>query len=273
MRQVERTLAARFSLVTVLSERPGHAVQLAREAEGEAIFVLGGDGTFNEAVNGADGRRPLGFLPAGGANVLPRALGLPSDAVACARHLLSAPARRISLGRVNGRRFLFSAGLGLDAEAVRRVEARRGGPRGARPGNLFFAFTVARVLVERRLRFQPSFAIAGAGRAALVFVCNAPVYTYAGPLPLRFCPRARLELGLDYAAPVAPGPLAVLRLLARAAVGKGVAGAPGVLCGHDLDRIEVACDSPSPLQADGEDLGDVDRAVFEAERRAMPVLA
>jgi hypothetical protein len=28
-----------------------------------------------------------------------------------------------------------------------------------------------------------------------------------------------------------------------------------------------------PLQADGEDLGDVTRAVFEAERRAVTVLA
>jgi hypothetical protein len=43
--------------------------------------------------------------------------------------------------------------------------------------------------------------------------------------------------------------------------------------GHDLDLIEVRCDSPLPLQADGEDLGDVTRAVFEAERRAVTVLA
>jgi hypothetical protein len=42
---------------------------------------------------------------------------------------------------------------------------------------------------------------------------------------------------------------------------------------HDADRIEIICDRPLPLQADGEDLGDADGAVFEAERAAVTVLA
>ena len=44
------------------------------------------------------------------------------------------------------------------------------------------------------------------------------------------------------------------------------------MTGHDLDRIEVRCDRPLPLQADGEDLGDVDDVVFEARRDAVSVL-
>ncbi len=39
-----------------------------------------------------------------------------------------------------------------------------------------------------------------------------------------------------------------------------------------LDEIRVRCDEPLPLQADGEDLGDVAEAVFEAERDAVSVL-
>ena len=54
--------------------------------------------------------------------------------------------------------------------------------------------------------------------------------------------------------------------------GRGQTGAGDVLYGHDLDRIEVVCDRPLPLQADGEDLGDVREAVFEAERDAIAVL-
>ena len=42
---------------------------------------------------------------------------------------------------------------------------------------------------------------------------------------------------------------------------------------HDADRIEARCDRPLPLQVDGEDLGDVTEAVFEAERGALRVLA
>ena len=41
---------------------------------------------------------------------------------------------------------------------------------------------------------------------------------------------------------------------------------------HDADRIVVRCDTPTPLQLDGEDLGDVEEVVFEAERDAVTVL-
>ena len=58
----------------------------------------------------------------------------------------------------------------------------------------------------------------------------------------------------------------------RAVGRRGLVGKPGVLHGHDLDRIHVRCDEPLPLEADGEDLGDVDEAVFEAERDAVAVL-
>ena len=51
----------------------------------DAIVVFSGDGTYNEALNGADGAVPFGFLPGGGTSVFPRALGLPRDPVAAAR--------------------------------------------------------------------------------------------------------------------------------------------------------------------------------------------
>ena len=47
----------------------------------------------------------------------------------------------------------------------------------------------------------------------------------------------------------------------------------GMLYAHDADRIEIVCDRPMPLQVDGEDLGDVEAATFEAERGAVTVLA
>ena len=46
-----------------------------------------------------------------------------------------------------------------------------------------------------------------------------------------------------------------------------------MIAGHALDRFEVRCDEPLPLQADGEDLGDVTEALFEAEPDAISVLA
>src|SRR5207247_4060069 len=96
--------------------------ELARAAEHEfdALVVFSGDGVFNEVLNGIEGRVPLGFVPGGGTSVLPRALGLGRDPIEAARRIARGRSSRISLGRVNDRRFAFGAGVGFDAELVRR---------------------------------------------------------------------------------------------------------------------------------------------------------
>jgi diacylglycerol kinase family enzyme len=260
----------------VLTERPGHATELVTEAGrdgAEAVVVFSGDGGFNEALNGLESDVPIGFLPGGGTSVLPRALGLPRDTVAAARQvadaLAASRARRVSLGRVNGRRFAFGAGIGLPAEVVRRVDDL-GRADGRRPSDLAFVGAVVRVVAAQHWHFEPKLEIAGAGRAAAVFVANGSPYTYAGRLPLPVARRASFDGGLDFVAPVAVSPLSVPFTAVRVLSGR--TGGDGFLRGHDLDRIEIRCDVPLPLHADGEDLGDVEHAVFEAERDAVAVL-
>jgi diacylglycerol kinase family enzyme len=275
--RVQGIIGAKVEIKTAFTEARGHATELAAHAAdwADAVVVLSGDGTYNEAINGVDGRIPIAFLPGGGTSVLPRALGLPRDAIDAAHTVAEAIAerrtRRISLGCVNGRRFTFSAGIGLDAEAVRRIDARGRTDEGRRPGDLAFAGTILGLFAEARLRFEPALEIVGVGRAAFVMVANGAPYTFAGPVPLPLMPDARFEEGLDFVAPAAVRPAEVARLAARALRGRLSQDAV-VLAGHDLDRIEVRCDRPLPLQADGEDLGDVDVATFEAERDAVAVL-
>ena len=256
------------------TERRGHATELARAAAAavETIYVFSGDGGFNEVLNGVDGRVPLGFVPGGGTSVLPRALGLPRDPVDAARQLARGRAREISLGRVNGRRFGFSAGLGLDAELVRRVDAlgRRGD--GKRPGDVAFALTALRLVAERRARFGAALDVRGHGRVAFALVANCDPYTYAGPIPLHVAPHARFELGLDVVAPREVTPTSLPRFLSYLVRGRGQDRAADVLYRHDIDGLELVCDAPLPLQVDGEDLGDVTEARFECERAAVRVL-
>lgn len=255
------------------TDHPGHATELAREACGaEAVYVLSGDGVFNEVLNGIDSETPVGFLPGGGANVLSRALGLPRDPVRAAEQVVLGRTRRISLGRVNGRRFGFAAGIGIDAETIRRHDARGRTLEHGRAGNLLFAWEVARVLGERRGRFEPSLEIAGLGRAAFALVANTDPYTYAGPVPIHVAPQASFDLGLDLVAPREVSPLGLPRLLSYLLLGRGQARANNVIYAHDLERIEIICDEPMPLQVDGEDLGDERDVVFEAERGAALVL-
>jgi diacylglycerol kinase family enzyme len=273
---VERVLMRVAYLRTVRTERPGHAVALARDAgEADVLFVFSGDGGFNETLNGVDrGDLPLGFIPGGGTSVLPRALGLPRDAVEAAERLADAleqdRTRRISTGRVNGRRFAFNAGIGIDAEAVRRIDVLGRSPDGRRPGDLAFVGAFARMIFERRGRLEPVLEIDGFGRAALVLVANVNPYTFLKALAIQAAPEAVFEEGLDFLAPVSLTPRTLPPLLFALFTGRPARNA---LRGHDLERIEVRCDRPLPLQADGEDLGDVTEASFEAERLAVTVLA
>lgn len=275
--EVERALRERVDVETEVTRRPGHATELAAAAAADsvdAVVVFSGDGTYNEALNGADGVLPFGFLPGGGTSVLPRALGLPRDPVAAARAVGTAldegRLRRISLGAVNGRRFSFSAGLGFDGEAVRRLNRLGRDPGGARPGDLAFVWTVVKMLLERRGRWDPVVEIEGVGRAAFVLVANGDPYSYAGSIPLRVTPGARFEDGIAFAAPERVRGRDVPRLVAALVRGRGYGR--HVLMAFDQDRVVVRCDGPLPLQSDGEDLGDVEHAVFEARRDAVAVL-
>jgi diacylglycerol kinase family enzyme len=271
---VERELAKAGPLETLLTQHPMHAAELAEELGGrcDRIYVLAGDGGYNEAVNGLWRDVVVGFIPGGSTSVLPRALGLPRDPLACARLFArSAKPRRISLGRVNGRRFAFSAGLGVDAELVRRVDAL-GRESGRRASDIAFARALLGIFAERRGRFETSMDVLGVGRVAFALVANCDPYSFVGRLPLHVAPRARFDLGLDL---VAPRRLHG-RLLPKVAwwllAGRGQDRSPHVLYVHDADELRIVCDRATPLQADGEDLGDVAEAHFEAERDALQVL-
>jgi diacylglycerol kinase family enzyme len=256
----------------VKTERRGHATELAAESAAESVVVFGGDGVFNEVINGLRPGALLGVVPGGGSSVLPRALGLARHPEAAARQVVDAlragRARRISIGRVNGRRFAFAAAVGFPAEVVRRVD-ELGRADGRRPPDRAFALTVARVLIARGGRLEPRLEVDGEP-AAFALVANGDPYTYLGRLPLRAAPGATFEAGLDIVAPRRVRVRTIPRLTAAAVLGRK---AHGVLYRHDLDRIEIRCLEALPLQVDGEDIGDVDVASFDCERGALTIVA
>ena len=78
------------------------------------------------------------------------------------------------------------------------------------------------------------------------------------------------DLGLDL---VAPSDVRA-RNLPRLAVQllRGARPRPGLIVLPDTQRAVIRCDLPLPLQVDGEDLGDVEVAVFESEPDAVTAL-
>lgn len=265
-------LAERLEVVAMHTLEAGDGRRLGRLAADEgfdAVFVLGGDGTANEVVNGAGDRLPIGVLPAGGTSVLPRVLGLPRDLDEAVVRLCDAldegSERSISLGKLNDRCFTFAAGIGVDAEIVKRIDERgRGGDSAddsSRPGDLWFVREAIGVLLEGDYA-EPMIHVEVPGKpdihAATLFVANCSPWSFAGPVPLDVAPDASFEGGFDLVAVEsielrsAPGRLA--SLLGR----KGKDEDDGVQRLHNLERATVRCDRPLPVQVDGELIGELD---------------
>ena len=117
-----------------LSERPGHACDLARAAASDRVPLVcawGGDGTINEVGRAlAFGPSSLGIVPAGSGNGLARELGIPSDPAAALALAIGAADWPIDAGEIGGRLFFNVAGIGLDAHIAARFPVHAGGPRG-----------------------------------------------------------------------------------------------------------------------------------------------
>lgn len=278
-------MAARLEVVAMHTLEAGDGERLgglAVEQGFDAVFVLGGDGTANEVVNGVGDRLPIGVLPGGGTSVLPRVLGLPQDLEEAVERLCDAleeeSVRSIALGTVNGRRFSFAAGIGIDAEIVKRIDARgRGGEdadEAARPGDLWFVREAISVLLEGEYS-SPSMRIEVPGQedlqAATVFVANCSPWSFAGPVPLDVAPDASFEGGFDLVTLESVEPRSAPRKIASLLRRKDD-DEDGVRRLHGLEEATVRCDRPMPVQVDGELLGEFDQIELGVVRDAARLL-
>src|ERR671911_688785 len=197
-------LQGRFEVDAVDTQRRGHAIELCREAAGEGydvVVAFGGDGTVNEAANGLAGSGTvLTCLPGGATNVYCRMLGIPTDVVDATEHLLRLAdawrPRAVALGRVNDRWFTFSAGAGLDATVVERVDAH---PRlKARFGPYYYAQAAVATFMEKYVVNPPRVVAEAGGRVSegvSVFVQNSQPYTYFRRRPINLSDGAGLHSG------------------------------------------------------------------------------
>jgi diacylglycerol kinase family enzyme len=279
-------LRGRYQVEAVDTEARDHATELCREAARQGydvVVAFGGDGTVNEAANGLAGSdTALSCLPGGRTNVYCRMLGIPTDVVDATEHLLElahdwAP-RRVDLGFVNDRKFLFSAGAGLDASVVERVDAH---PRlKARLGEWYYTWTALRTFNRRYLLHPPRLeADLGDEQVSGVtaLVQNSMPYTYFGNRPVHGGEGSTLDSGdlsgvvLKRLRPI-DVPTFIWRALskrARIVRHRQVHGFAGL---HGL-KVSSLDDRPLPLQVDGDYIGEADEATFGVSPRGIAVIA
>lgn len=281
-------LASESRLEVVETKARGHATELARAAVADGfdvVVALGGDGTVNEVVNGMlpEGAAPdgpaLAVVPAGSANVFARALGLPNNPVEATSVLLDAlrgdRRRTVGLGRADGRWFTFCAGLGLDAAVVRRVEQYRAAGLRSTPG--LYVRAAVREFFLHTSRREPVLTLEQPGappeRLGLALVCNTSPWTYLGERPVRPCPQASFETGLDVLGLRSLGTARTLRHLRQILAVHPRPRGRAVLRVHDAAEVVLTASVPLALQLDGDDLGDRTRVVLRSVPAALPVLA
>lgn len=253
---LEARLKKRFEDVTiVMTAGDGDAERAAKMAavDGcEALFVAGGDGTLNEAMNGLAAAGALrtivvGIVPFGTGNDFAAALGIPLETEPALDVLLEGRELEVDLGEVNGRVFVNTSGGGFIAEVSAAVTPQLK----TIAGRLAYLIGGAQVLLD----FEPVGATVTITPGTLTIA--RPLYAFAvcnsrliagGRL---IAPDAVIDDGLlDVCLIEAMSTLEFITLARKVAAGDHV-GDPRVRY-LQASKVRVELDREIPINTDGE---------------------
>lgn len=290
-------LQSRYEVEAIETRERNHATEIVRSAlerDFDLICAFGGDGTANEVVNGifaSDHSHdvPFTFLPGGMTNVIGRNLGLPDDIIDATEHLLSLAdsfePRHVDLGLANGRAFLFGAGAGLDAEIVKRCEAR---PQLKKTfgQNWYLAAAVSTFSTRymmRRARLEVEVTDSAGeievAKAIVAVAQNSRPFTYFRNRHIDLAPSAGLDTGalsltmLDRGNPADFPPIFTRLLSQKLAVSDSRHVHVFDDCAKAVVRRRKSDGQQIPMQVDGDYVGDFDEVVFESRPGALSILA
>lgn len=261
----DRTQEVREKLRTVLAGRedpwevavtqyPGHGVELVRSAaeRGEPlrVYACGGDGTLNEAVNGAAGYEHVAVThyPMGSGNDFLRMFGPDACRFYDLRELLDGPQAPMDLIECNGRLALNVCSIGFDARIGLGAADFKKLPLVS--GTMAYQLSALRTIVQgihRPYRVKVDGETLPGEAFTLICACNGRYYG-GGFNP---SPDAVPDDGLlNFLIIPAVSRFTVLALIRKFA--RGEAGEiPGVLLRQGRE-MKVTCDRVSMINLDGE---------------------
>ncbi|MBC8505773.1 MAG: diacylglycerol kinase family lipid kinase [Anaerolineales bacterium] len=257
-----------------------HITQMAQQAVNanlDAFFTAGGDGSLNYAVKGLlGGETALGVLPAGTANVWAKELGLPDltwtrwmALEESAKRLASANIREVDIGYCNGQPFLLWGGVGLDAFVIHRIE-----PRGRWEKSFAVAQYTANAIRQASLMGGVDIQVHTtdgediAGHYLLAVASN--IHLYAGGVA-EISPGARLDDGLMD-----------LWLFSGDTWMEAITHAFDLMSGRHLksdqtrcipfNKVTLSSESPLYIQMDGEPFDESHEVLIEVLPKALRVM-
>ena len=108
---------ADYEVITYMTAGPGDGIQIVAKQASQVDLVVcaGGDGTFNETVNGllASGcDTPVGYIPCGSTNDFASSLQLQTNPVKAAQAIVDGDVTRYDIGKFGDRYFSYVASFG-----------------------------------------------------------------------------------------------------------------------------------------------------------------
>ena len=293
---VAHALESRVDLTVEHTTDSGHGTALAQQviADGvDLVVVHGGDGTVSGVVNGMLGRPgsvlparlpAIGVLPGGSANVLARALGIPTDPVAATNSLIELiddyrrhqTWRRIGLTDAGERWAVLNAGMGVDAEVVAGVEAKR--DKGVKVNALRY-WRVAVPTAVRFSRREPRLTVQLPDREPIrgvhfAWVSNTSPWTYSNDRPLTTNPGCTFESGLGVFGVTDMKIVPTLGLLRQMMAKRADPRAKQLIRDDDATFVTITSEgAPIETQFDGDYLGVRQTMTFRAVPDLLPVAA
>ncbi len=286
-------LQGRYEVEAVSTEAQNHATEIGREARDggyDVVVAFGGDGTLNEVANGLAGTDvPLSVLPGGSTNVVCRTLGIPNDVVDATEHLLAMAdewrPRRIDLGMVDDRYFVFSCGVGIDATVVERVDAHPKLKSSAGPYYYTWAAISAfyRRYLHNPVRLQTVLGNGESVEGVTALAQNSQPFTYFAKRPIRVCEGVEIDdgtlsVGVLKRAAQRDMPTLIPRVLS---VGPSTARHRQIAHFEDVGEATVTSISetkegivrPFPVQVDGDYIGEHTEIELRVVPAALTVVA
>ena len=256
--------ASDASVELTLTERPGHATEIAAQASVgsyDTVVALGGDGVVHEIANGlmklpADARPRFGVIPVGSGNDYARTLGMSETVSEAIQQLAAGHEVAADVGCCNGEHFVETLSFGLDAAiALDTVERRK---RTGEQGTILYLKSGLDQLLHHLELYAFEAVLDGEAPSGAARVLKDRVHMFAvqvGPTyggGFRICPEASITDGkLDIC--YASGPMNMLEATFKFLSAKDAHHTKFENIHFDrASSIELTFDRRPPCQIDGE---------------------
>jgi YegS/Rv2252/BmrU family lipid kinase len=245
-------------------EDPGQGMTAKAVAEGvDLVIAQGGDGTVMACVTALAGTEvPLAVLPGGTGNLLATNFDIPSELDEAVEIALEGDRVRLDVAAMDDDRFVVMGGIGFDAAMLRDADPNLKKHLGAVAYVLSGFKNLRRRVTRFQLRLDDQPPIERAGQGILI----GNLGRLQGGLPVM--PDAKPDDGLlDVAVLKTRSLLDWLALGTRVLLRRRRKGPQLEL--FQARRVEIHCDTPQPVERDGDPAGARDHLVVEVVPKAL----